>query len=92
MMGVSILKRIISLLAIPVLAVFTVGLCLCTFIAVVAGLLYTFGVDIRMQLGPNFPVPTYLGLPVGILFGALLLFIAFFSWKLLKFFVASWNV
>ncbi|MDX8045568.1 hypothetical protein SH601_06165 [Gracilibacillus sp. S3-1-1] len=90
--GSSFLKRIVSLFAIPILGVLAIGLCLCTVIAIVGGLLYTFGADINMEFGPNLSVPSYLGLPTGILFGAFLLVIAYFSWRLLKYLVTSWNV
>lgn len=90
--GSFVLKRIVSLFAIPILGVFTIGLCLCTVIVIVGGLLYTFGADINMEFGPNLSLPSYLGLPTSILFGAFLLVIVYFSWRLLKYLVTSWNV
>ncbi|MFB1049838.1 hypothetical protein [Paraliobacillus sp. JSM ZJ581] len=89
--GTSLFKRLISIFAIPVLGVLSIGLFLCTVIVIVGGLLYTFGAEIRMEIFPDLSVPQYLGLPVGIIFGLLLLAIAFFSWRVLKYFLNDWN-
>ncbi|MFA9456856.1 hypothetical protein ACERJO_08780 [Halalkalibacter sp. AB-rgal2] len=87
-----VFKRIVSLVAIPILSVLSIGLSMCSIIVVVGGILYTIGVDIRMEFWPDVSVPPYLGVPTGFLFGALLLAIAFLSWRLLKYLIAFWKI
>lgn len=89
--GASLFKRLIGIFAIPILGVLSIGLGICTVIVIVGGLLYTFGAEVRMEIIPDLSVPQYLGLPVGIMVGALLLVIAFLFWRLLKYFLISWN-
>lgn len=90
--SVMVVKKTILLLVIPVLAVLSIGLFVCMIVSVIGGLLYTLGSGVNMELWPNLTVPSYLGLPIGVVFGTLLLVIARCFWKVLNYFIKTWNV
>lgn len=90
-LSVMVFKKTIRALAIPVFGVLSIGLCVCTVISVIGGLLYTLGSEVRMELWPNLTVPSYLGLPIGVVFGSLLFMLSVVSWKIVKYLMNSWN-
>jgi len=78
-----LIKGIVGLFAFPVFSVLTAGLFASALLSFAAGLLRTFGMDLRMSAGLA-EVPRLLSLPFGLVFSILFLFLAVKSWKALR--------
>nr|WP_236871232.1 hypothetical protein [Brevibacillus laterosporus] len=79
-----ICRGAVGLFAMPVLSVFSIGMCICSFISVIGGVLYILGIDIKMSIWGFGQVPQLSSFLISVMFGGLLLLISFVSWRLLK--------
>jgi|GEM_PF-5617274 len=81
----GLIKGTVGLFAFPVFSVLTAGLFASALLSFAAGLLRTFGMDLKMSAGIA-EVPQLLSLPFGLIFSMLFLYLAVMSWKALRFF------
>lgn len=79
----TIYKGLVCLFAWPILSVLSIGLMVCSIIAVIGGIARTFNPNFQMDLWNYGSVPSSFSIPVSILMGGVLLLIGVVFWKLL---------
>lgn len=82
----SLLKKFVLLLSLPVLAVLYVGLLVSALLAALAGVLRAFGMEaIEISIWPDLTVPPIFSLPFALIVSLLLLFCAKYIKRLIKY-------
>ncbi len=80
-----IYKGLIGLFCIPILSVWFAGSLICSVIAVIAGVLRTFGIGwIGMTIYPGVSVPESLSLPFGLCLAAVLMISFYYTRRFLR--------
>ncbi|MCZ0805605.1 hypothetical protein [Brevibacillus laterosporus] len=77
-------RGVVGLFAVPVLSVFSIGMCICSFVSVIGGVLYIVGIDIHLSIWKFGQVSQLSSFFISVMFGGILLLIAFGSWRLLQ--------
>ncbi|GAB6992286.1 DUF1700 domain-containing protein [Paenibacillus pini] len=76
---------LLSVIVIPVLAVFAYGFGFCTVLTLLAGVLRTFGATwINMNIGPGLEIPSEYSMIFSLVVGAIIGGIAYLSYKYLR--------
>ncbi|WP_231929201.1 hypothetical protein [Brevibacillus sp. SKDU10] len=88
MMGSKYLQYLcrgaVGLVAVPVLAVFSIGMYICSFVSVIGGVLYIAGIDIHISLWKFGQVSQLSSFFIAVMFGGILLLLAVRSWRLFQ--------
>ncbi|WP_239209862.1 hypothetical protein [Brevibacillus laterosporus] len=77
-------RGVVGLFAVPVLSVFSIGMCICSFVSVIGGVLYIVGFDIHLSIWKLGQVSQLSNFFISVMFGGILLLVAFGSWRLLQ--------
>jgi len=80
-------RGVVGLVAVPVLAVFSLGMYICCFVSVIGGVLYIAGIDIHISLWKFGQVSQLSSFFIAVMFGGILLLLAVGSWGCFKYLV-----